>query len=210
MLTLPQAVLLLSLHDERGTIHPSAYIALDMALCGAIVAELRVRRVIGIRGGQLMPREPKPTGDELLDRAWEILQTVPGEGGATAWVRHLKRHLPDVRERVIEQLVAREVLVREVRRRRFLDAARLLPTRDAGPERELEARLRATLLEGGRVDARMGCLVSLVCAANLLQVLFDGPARVQARRIAMPVMLRDPVGSAVAEWLAWAEGTSDS
>ena len=43
-LPLPEALFLLALHDERGTVHPSAYIALDQGLRAALIGELRARK----------------------------------------------------------------------------------------------------------------------------------------------------------------------
>lgn len=206
MAPLYQVLLLLALHDERGTPHPAAYIALDEGLRAAILADLRVRRRLRVLADGVHPRSPEPTGDALLD---EVLAGLAGveAGPAGGWLDAVRALLPDVRDRVTATLVATGVVERRERDLPDLDPRQSLPMVAGDLEARTLARLREVLLEGGQVGPWEWHLVSLVEACNLIDVHFQGAERQVARDQAAEVRAQDVLGSALAEWVADAEGT---
>ena len=76
MLTLPEHLLLIALHDEKGTVHPAAYLALDSGLRGAVLAELRLQgRIQTGTNGQVRrhPSQWGPTQFPVIDDALDVL-----------------------------------------------------------------------------------------------------------------------------------------
>ncbi len=206
-LPLPEALFLLALHDERGTVHPSAYIAIDKGLRAAILGELRARRRLRVGEDSVSLRSEEPTGGALLDRALELVVGLPSPSPVRVWLEALESGIPDIREAVVAGLVERGVLARQVKDLPDLVSQEHLPTADGTHEVQLRERLREVLLEGGDVRPRTWHLVSLVAACNLIEIHFHGAERDVAEHQAWTVLEADALGTAVAHWRARTEGT---
>src|SRR4051794_36111020 len=67
--SLPEELLLLALHDEKGSVIPAAASVLDGALVGAILMELGLQGRLREDVDGALQVDPTPTGDEILDEA---------------------------------------------------------------------------------------------------------------------------------------------
>ena len=67
--SLPEELLLLALHDEKGSVIPAAARVLNGALIGAVLMELGLLGRLREGPDGALLADPTPTGDEILDEA---------------------------------------------------------------------------------------------------------------------------------------------
>src|SRR3954470_17812661 len=170
--SLPEELLLLALHDEKGSVIPAAASALNGALVGAVLMELGLtgRLYEDADGG--LRADPSPTGDEILDEALQRIADADRPRTASYWVGRLARRIPRIKDRLLEQLVARGILERRERRILWVFPTRSFPLADAAAEQQARDRIRAVILEDHVADARTAALIGLVRACNLIDEIF--------------------------------------
>jgi len=174
-LRLYEEILLLALHDEKGTVHFGALF--DQAAGGAILAELLLLGKLGVTGekgkARVVVRDPAPCGDPLLD---ECLDRVAGDTKARKPVEWVQKFtgVKRLKHRTARRLVTRGVL-KEGRGRIFLLFNRTLyPEADSGPERELKRRIkRAVVGSTTEIDPRTVLLIALAKHTDLLKHAVD-------------------------------------
>jgi hypothetical protein len=175
-----EAILLLALDDEKGTIDSGAWLQIDNTIGGALLLELALRERIEVTGeqsfrsngepikpGRLVIRNPAPTGDEILDSVLERLPKV--EGKKADWA--IPVAYKGARDALTERLADAGVLTKEKRKVLGIFSSTAWPTADGAPEAELRSRIVAVLDQGAEPDQLTGCVIALAQAANVLAVL---------------------------------------
>lgn len=173
-LTLPQEILLLALHDEKGTAaFGSMY---GLALGGALLAELMLAGRLDIadegRHGLVTERNPKATGDPVLDDALKRIRTAKRRASPSTWVSRLGGR-KDLQHGVARSLVQRGVLREAEGRVLLVFSRRTWPTLDPAPERELIERIRAAVIANAEPDGRTAIVIALAKPTGLLGAVFD-------------------------------------
>src|SRR6266496_1548431 len=180
--TLPDELLLLALHDERGSVIPAAAPVLNSTLVGAILMELALRGRLSDNADGTLSADPAPTGDEILDDVTRRIASAEQPRDGRTWVVQLNRHMPDLKDRLLARLVAAGVLEQRDRRIFWVFPSRSFPLADGATERQARDRIRAVVLDGATPDQRTAALISLVRACNLNDEVFAPHERPQARR----------------------------
>jgi Golgi phosphoprotein 3 len=179
---LPDELLLLALHDERGSVVRAAAPVLNGALVGAVMMELSLRGHLSEGTGHQLIAAPTPTGDEILDDVRQRIADADRRQDARSWVSQLSRELPNLEDRLLDRMVAAGVLEQRDHRVLWVFPTRRYPLADGAVEQQARDRIRAVVLEGEAPDARMAALISLVQACNLLDEVFAPDERAAARR----------------------------
>jgi hypothetical protein len=211
MLTLPEHLLLIALHDSRGTVHPAAFLALDIGLRAAVLCELRLQGRVQTSASGHMRRNPegyKATRFPVLDRAMTILAAQPQPGPAKDWLLALESGLPDVREALTQMLVSRGILGQSDKERVGLPGTVTNPMLDQQAEVDMKQRMADALNDGpDRTTARLGSLIALACSCNLVSAAFETTQQQDANDRADWVAERDAIVRALREVVAQTEGT---
>ncbi|MCX8132500.1 MAG: GPP34 family phosphoprotein [Roseococcus sp.] len=183
-LTLPEEIMLLMLDDATGRPVELPAPAGDWVIAAAILMELCLEERIATEGGRLVVRNPRPSGDPVLDEAMGLIAAGAKPQGRDC--RHsilaLGRRAEDFRARLLERLVSKGVLREEDGGvLRFLAD----PRYPKGPQgeaevREVRARLRRVLLEKQPPDHRDALLIGLMRAAGLVPLLLSPEEEVLA------------------------------
>ncbi|MEZ4236793.1 MAG: GPP34 family phosphoprotein [Myxococcota bacterium] len=212
-LTLPETLLLFGLHDDKGTVHSAAYLALDPGLRGATVVELKLRGIVQVRtldpgpdgrvGGEVRwtPDPPPPPRLPFLLAAMEALRKAPSPADVSTWLAALAIEMPDLRAQVLASLEARGVLGAPA------DDGPLpaVPVYDSTVEAALVQQVGWALEEADRISPRLGSLVGLTVACHLGGVVFGDQADAADERAAW-VSERDAVLRAVVQSIGETEG----
>lgn len=207
MITMPEALLLFALHDDKGTVQASAFLALDHALRGGALAELRLRGYVQTRpNGDLRchPSPPPPPSERVLTQAWAAMQVAVEPVPTAEALSALQRGLGDIREVLVEELARRGILTATQVERMGLPDDVVHPMADGRQEKALRAAMEEGMALGDAVSPRVGTLVALSVAAHLEEHLFEDPEA--ARQLADRVADRDAVVRAVREAVARVEG----
>lgn len=189
-ITLPEALLLLALDDERGDVHSAASSVYQYALAGGICGELLLRGLIELDGSTkalVQPQHAGATGQPLLDEALEQIRAAGRRKRLQRWVAKFVK-LRDLRDRVAERLCARGVLESREGRYLWLFPWRRFPMVDPRAEYAILDRLRAAIYDGATVDDRTLMLLGLARGANLLSIRFPDKD-LRARKRALDTLL---------------------
>lgn len=173
-LTLPEEVLLLALHDEKGTTGMDSMYS--YALGGAILAELLMAQRIRLdnsRQKTVHLVNAKPVGNPLLDECLVRLVAAVKPAAAQTWVSRFAT-VKRLKHRLAERLCDRGILRADQDRLLLVFSRRTYPEVDPGPERAVVERLRQAIFSDARkLDPRTVVLVALADSAGLLKNIFD-------------------------------------
>ena len=168
-LSVHHEVVLLGLHDERGSV--SSYT--DVAVAGAVIAELVEAARVEVVDDEVRVTDDAATGDTALDAVLDEIAAATRPKSVTHWMWTIGASA-DVRTAVVYQLVDRGVL--RVDTRSFLRVVKWerFPEVDPGPEMRVRERIRQAVLgDDPAVDDRTRLLVSIASAAELLGTVLD-------------------------------------
>lgn len=173
-LSLPEEIMLLALHDEKGTTGlESMY---QYAIGGAALAELLMRERIRVdtsRKKQVHVINAKPLGDPLLDECLSKLVEARKPAAAQTWVARFAG-VKNLKHLLAERLCDRGILRADKDKVMLLFSRRTYPEIDPEPEQALVERLRhAIFTEDNHLDPRTVVLVALANSASLLNNVFD-------------------------------------
>jgi hypothetical protein len=200
MLSLPDTLLLFALHDDKGTVHPSAFLALDHALRGASLAELRLRGCLKTWRDGTLELCGAETGDPFFDRVSFLLhRSLPTQPSVLDALTALETGLPELRKTVISRLEAAHILVSADRERVLLPGSQNHPMADGRLEQAARDALRQSIHESGSISPRLGTLLALADACGLIDVLFSDEDRATAYDLAALVRQRDAIAAVIQE-----------
>ena len=173
-LTLPEEVLLLALHDEKGTTRAESMF--PYAIGGAVLAELLMRKRVHLDSSKkrsLHFINGKALGDSLLDDCLSMIRESKKPASAQTWVSRFA-NLKGLKHRLAQQLCDRGILEATEDKVLLVFNRRIYPEIDSRPEAEVVERLRQAIFsETDHLDPRTVVLVALADAANLLELVFD-------------------------------------
>jgi hypothetical protein len=174
-LYLYEEILLLALHDDKGTVHFGA--SFEQAAAGAILAELLLIGRLTAEGDKAKARisvaDPTPTGDALLDECLDRVTTDPKHRKALHWITRFAA-IKRLKHRTAERLVDRHVLRSEQDKVLFVFGRTRYPEADSRPERELTHRIKTVVLgSSATVEPRTVALVALAKYTGLLTRILD-------------------------------------
>jgi hypothetical protein len=93
-LNVAEELLLLSLHDVKGTVHCTASHALPYGIAGALLAELAISGRLRADEKQIIVVDRAATGDALLDEALGLVHDVEIPREPVYWVNMLAGGMP--------------------------------------------------------------------------------------------------------------------
>lgn len=194
-LLLAEELLLLSLHDEKGS--DQTWSSLDPGLAGALLLELTEIGALRVDGdGNLVAAGPR-SDDPLLSEALDAVSSSERPRGAKHWVNKLPGRLKPLRQRLAERLVARGILGEERKDLLGVTLSRRYPQKDPGPEQALRTRLMSALSREGEPAPRDAQLIGLLRPFDLIVKNVPREHRKQAKRRAKEIAENGPVNKAV-------------
>jgi hypothetical protein len=190
-LTLPEEVLLLLLHDERGRSMVDGN-ALNAALAGAALVELTLDGALRLTVGD-EPRAPKgrlvstgrPPRDPRLTALIERMDTKKPKDAIGAAVSSGWRSTAaaDLRQSLLHDLAEQGLLTEEKGRILGFTTANWPQGRRRDVEDELLARVERAVVQGEEPDARTAAVISILSVVDGLPKLFpDQDKKVLKRR----------------------------
>lgn len=203
LLLLHEELMLLALHDEKGTI-ASGFASFGIA--GAIAAELllqeRIRLDRSRRRKLVEVRNIRRIGDPVVDECLKKVRDAKRRASLQTWITRFSS-TSKLRHRVAGRLCERGILKADEKQLLVLFRRRIYPEIDPGPEQEIIERLREAIFGNDReVEPRTVVLVSLAKAVGLLNPIF-GRRELRPRKQRLKSLAKgDLVGRATAEAVA--------
>jgi len=208
MVSMPEALLLFALHDDKGTVQASAFLALDHALRGAVLCELRARGYLQTKASghvRLHPHAPAPPPEAVLAAALAAVEGLELPAEVDATLDAVQRALPELRDDLTRSLAERGILTESHVERMGLPGDVVHPMADSVLEARARTRVREALAAGDAVQPRWGSLLALSVFAHLESDLFPAHLDLAAERAAW-VAERDCIVRAVRSAVELVEG----
>ena len=198
-LFLYEEIALLALRNQKGTVATSF---LEHAVAGAVLAELLLDQRITIDSQKkklVGLRDPKPTGDPIIDECLVKMASAKRRASLQAWVTRLSG-IRKLRHKVARQLCNRAILRADEDKVALIFTRKIYPEIDPRPEMEIVTRLRSAIFADEDLhDPRTVTLVALADGAGLLGETF-GRKDVKARKKRIAHIVEgDGAGKAVRE-----------
>ena len=169
--SLHQALLLLALHDEKGTVKAS-YLQYGLAAC--LLAELILQERIGLEGKKkkVLVKSAAPCSDEVLTEVLQTMAASKREKPLKDWVTKFAG-LKNLKHRVAAPLVNDGVLELKIKKILWLFEQRLYPLARTEVEAKLIADTKAAVIqEPEQVEARTAILIAIAKGTRLLNTIF--------------------------------------
>jgi golgi phosphoprotein 3 len=197
MLTLFEEILLLSIHQDKGTLIGWSIDRINSGLTGAILAELAMlEKIQANHSHRLEIVDANPTGDELLDDTLNNLKESEKERKFGYWIGSLNQKPEKLRKLIIERLIIKGVVLQEDDHLVWVIPSLLQPQINASAKYLASQRLRGIILAQEASDKRDIALLSLLRACNLLDLIFlKDERRMASQRInemAVNAAMKDP------------------
>jgi len=174
-LFLHHEIVLLALHEKRGTIAGGT--RYRYAIGGAVLAELLLNKRIAVqpsgRKHLVEAVSAEPLGEPLVDRCLERINSERRRLSLQTLISRVA-DVKNLKDAVAQQLCKRNVLRAARGRILLIFRRKIYPQIDPEPKRELVERLRiAIFTDAMHVDPRTAILLSLADSTNVLSVVFD-------------------------------------
>ena len=207
-----EELLLLLFDDERGdltgTLPPGR---LDVLLAGAVLMDLALEGRIDTDVRRLMPVDPTPLDDDLLDPILADIAQASDSYDIDHWVRRHAGRGAVIRERALARLAASGILEPDdaatgfLLSRRVSRARRYHPAPDGAVQEEVRLRIMRVLFSEDIPDPRDTVIICLADAGGVFDYLLSREERAEVQeRIALVTKL-DLIGQAVARAVREAE-----
>ena len=166
-----QAVMLLALSEERGTMN-GAYV--EYATAAALLSELLMHERIAIETdnkNKVSVVDDASTDDALLDEALGQIKSAKRQRKLQDWVQKLGQ-LKDLKHKVAQSLVDAHIVAAEKEKVLWLFERRVYPELNPEPEQQIREAMRSAVMSDDEVEPRVAILVALANSAKLLPQVF--------------------------------------
>jgi hypothetical protein len=174
-LRLHHELLLLALHDEKGSMRVSNP---GILLGGGILAELLLEGRVALERGakpskdRIVPGDSRPLSDPLLDECLKKIRDAKRPKAPKDWVMKFSQ-VSGLRKRIATDLVRKGILRERRTRVLLLFPWTYFPTLDPSPERRIVERVREAIIGDGEVDERTAALVAIAAKTGGLKHVID-------------------------------------
>ena len=172
MLRFAEEIILILLDDEDGKFVRVPRWSLNYALAGGVLMDLAMENRIDTDIENLMLIDATPVGDSLLD---PVLAEIAGEEQKDIryWLEQIAERAGDIREEVLNRLVAQGILERQDDRFMWMFRSRRYPMIDGEAEREVKLRIMEVLFSDEIPDPRDIMIICLVDACGIFKELLS-------------------------------------
>lgn len=197
MLSLGEELLLLALHDKKGTLLPATAMALRFRLSGTVLMELMLNGRLQIDRNRMKVFNSTPTGDEILDEALAMMTQIEEDRNAEYWVSELGRGINNLKERLLTGLVNKGILQREKYRILGIIPSYRYLQKDSKVKQALKNRIFDVIIDGATPDPRMVMLIGLVDVCDLTDEIVAREQRKKARIRVKEIIRSDLISRAI-------------
>ena len=203
MLLSAEEFLLFLLDEQNGTFLPITGRTEDLVLAGAVLMDLQLANRIDTDLDELTLSNPAPVGDDVLDPTLAAIAASETTHGALHWVEQTARRGRQIRERTIDRLIARGILLAPgddgfLSLSPEVALARRYPATDDVVQEHIRLRVMRVLFSDEIPDPTDIVIISLLDACDVWRKLLTPEELMKARRRIETVSRLDLIGRAVA------------
>lgn len=197
MLTIADELLLLALHNKKGSVLSRAASSLNFGLAGAFISELALNERVEARGKKLVVTDSTPVEDRFLNEIFETIKHSKKDRKIRTWVEKFGHRMKPRKKEMSKRLVEQGIL--EEKQKDFLGVFKwkAYPSQDEKSEQEIRYRLNEALDSTEPPDDRTLILLSLIDACDLVKEVFPKNEAKEKKKQIKEWTKRNPYGKAV-------------
>ena len=204
MLTLFEELLMLSIHEDKGTFIGWTVDRIKPGLAGAVLTELAFAGKITVTDNhRLKVVNSDPVEDDVLNEALAVLAQSEKERKFTYWINALTQKPEKPHKQITDRLIEKGIISMEDDHLVWTVPTPLDPAINATSKFCVNNRLRGIVLAQETDDQRDIALLSLVRACNLLDLIFLKEERRYASRqineLVLSAAMKEPLAQTIQE-----------
>lgn len=183
MLTIYEELLLLSIHEAKGTFIHSVADRVTLGIGGAVLAELALMGNIKLsKNHRLKLIDDSKTDIDVLDEAIAALKESGKDRKFGYWINTFTKRAEKFRQKIIESLIQKGVFTQDDENIFWAIPSPLQPDLNASTKYLVNKRLRGIVLAQEELQSRDITLLTLIKACGLLNLVFLRDERKLANR----------------------------
>jgi len=202
MLSLSEELLLLALHDEKGSVLFNSSTSLPYGLVGTGLLELLFQNRIVLKEKNIECINQTPVGDPILDEMLKLIVSSTKIRNVKYWIPKIQSKVKHIRERLTDSLVQKGILRREGHKILGVFPSSRYPTQNPSSEFEIRNRIRNVVLFDHPPKEREIALISLIKVCGLINEVFEKNERKKARQRIKELSKDEVIGKMVSEVVA--------
>ncbi|SIS39787.1 GOLPH3/VPS74 family protein [Salimicrobium flavidum] len=197
MFTIADELLLLALHNKKGSVVSRATSSLNFGLAGAFISELALKERVEVNGKRLVVKDSTPVEDPFLNDIFEQIKNSKKNRKIRTWVEKFGHRMKDRRKGMSHRLAEQGIL--EEKQKDFLGVFKwnIYPSRDYSYEQEIRTRLTEALKTPESLDDRTLVLLSLIGACDIVKEVFPKEEAKEKKKQIKQWTKQNPYGKAV-------------
>ena len=198
-LSLMEELMLLSLHDEKGSQMAGQWIGFGLA--GAALLELTLMDRLDLEDEKHLVATGKAasTGDDILDTVLDLVRDSAKPRPVKHWVKAIPKKIKGIHNIIVDRLVDKSILKEEEAKILFIFPIKRYPEKNPGPEKEIRTRIHRAIAGSTAVDTRTAGLIALMGACKLTKHVFERGERSHANRRVKEISKSSRYGKVVAQ-----------
>lgn len=172
ILNCTEELILLSIDDQTNSFYRITNINFNVALIGALLMDLALRKRIDVDLEGIYVLSTEPTGDKFLDAILEnLIETEAGNQPAVL-VGQLYNSMGHLKDKLLQDLEEKGIIKVSQCKVLWLFKKRRYPIIDQKEEEEVLSRIRKTVLTDVDPEPRDLALIALLNICNLMDKIF--------------------------------------
>ena len=172
LLNCAEELILLAIDDQTNSFYRITNINFNVALIGALLMDLALRKRIDVDLEGIYVLSTEPTGDKFLDAILEnLIETEAGNQPAVL-VGQLYNSMGHLKDKLLQDLEEKGIIKVSQCKVLWLFKKRRYPVIDQKEEEEVLSRIRKTVLTDVDPEPRDLALIALLNICNLMDKIF--------------------------------------
>jgi len=172
LLNCAEELILLAIDDQTNSFYRITSINFNVALIGALLMDLALRKRIDVDLEGIYVLSTEPTGDKFLDAILEnLIETEAGNQPAVL-VGQLYNSMGHLKDKLLQDLEEKGIIKVSQCKVLWLFKKRRYPVIDQKEEEEVLSRIRKTVLTDVDPEPRDLALIALLNICNLMDKIF--------------------------------------
>ena len=172
LLNCAEELILLAIDDQTNSFYRITSINFNVALIGALLMDLALRKRIDVNLEGIYVLSTEPTGDRFLDAILEnLIETEAGNQPAVL-VGQLYNSMGHLKDKLLQDLEEKGIIKVSQCKVLWLFKKRRYPVIDQKEEEEVLSRIRKTVLTDVDPEPRDLALIALLNICNLMDKIF--------------------------------------
>lgn len=208
MLTIPEELLLLTIHQEKGTYIGAAADRLKVGLAGALLTQLALHGKIDVdKNHRVNIVDASPSGDDLADEALAAIKESEKARKVGYWINAFTPKADSYRKRLVERLVEKGVLTVDEDHLNWVVPSPYHTEGNGSTKFWLKRRLRDIALAEAEAGSAEVAFLSLLRAVDLLDLVFLKDERRQASNQINELLVRSAMTNPLCQSIQEIEST---